>query len=57
MDAIRAQMSPEAFSGFCQGNVVKYLWRHSIKGGAEDLKKARYYLDLMIAQLEDGTDG
>ena len=25
---------------FCLGNVLKYVWRHSMKGGVEDLKKA-----------------
>ncbi len=38
--------------GYHDGNAVKYLsrWRH--KGGVEDLKKARWYLDRLIASLE-----
>lgn len=32
---------------------VKYIWRHPFKGkSAEDLKKARFYLDRLIAQYE-----
>ena len=34
--------------GFCEGNIIKYLCRWRSKGGVEDLKKARHYLDLLI---------
>ena len=30
------------------GNVVKYVLRYKHKGGVEDLKKARWYLDRFI---------
>jgi hypothetical protein len=36
---------------FC-GNVVKYVARHEQKGGVEDLKKARHYLDKKIELME-----
>lgn len=45
--------------GFCLGNTVKYISRAGIKDAAktvEDLKKARWYLDRRIQQLE-GTHG
>lgn len=34
--------------GYLDGNAAKYLsrWRH--KGGVEDLKKARHYIDKLI---------
>lgn len=38
--------------GFCEGNVIKYVCRHELKNGVEDLKKARHYLDMKIEQLE-----
>ena len=39
--------------GFMLGNVIKYIWRHNLKGNAiEDLKKARKYIDFAIAELE-----
>lgn len=38
--------------GFCLGNVVKYILRHSAKAGLEDLRKARWYLDREIANQE-----
>ena len=34
--------------GFCEGNILKYLSRWRDKGGVEDLRKARHYLDLLI---------
>jgi hypothetical protein len=38
---------------FLRGNAVKYLWRAGSKGDElEDLRKARWYLDREIANLE-----
>jgi hypothetical protein len=37
---------------FNLGNVIKYVWRADGKGGVEDLKKARWYLDREITRLE-----
>jgi hypothetical protein len=34
--------------GYLEGNIVKYVVRHPKKGGLEDLKKARHYLDKLI---------
>ena len=39
---------------FCEGNVVKYVARHRHKSSPlEDLRKAKWYLDRLVAQLED----
>lgn len=35
----------EAFIAHCKCNALKYIWRHDKKGGQEDLKKAKWYLD------------
>ena len=48
IEAIEAALGAEGFAAYCQGNVMKYLWRHRNKGGVEDLEKARRYLDWMI---------
>lgn len=32
----------------CQANVVKYICRFRDKGGLEDLRKARHYIDLLM---------
>ena len=39
---------------FSEGNVVKYITRWADKGGIEDLKKARRYLEFIINNLERG---
>lgn len=41
---------------FAEGSVVKYVYRYPFKGGVEDLKKARRYLDKMIERLEGECD-
>lgn len=38
--------------GFCLGNAMKYIWRADMKGGVQDLAKARWYIDREIARRE-----
>ncbi len=53
IDAIDASMTPTEYAGFLKGQVLKYVWRYRLKGKpAEDLKKARYYLDRLIRITE-----
>lgn len=52
IDYIRDKMPTSQFCGYCMGNVLKYVSRHKHKGGLEDLKKARVYLDWMIEAME-----
>lgn len=51
IDAIKASMTDEEFRGFLKGNVQKYVWRSEHKGGAEDYRKAQYYLDRLVKEL------
>jgi hypothetical protein len=37
---------------FCIGNAIKYLFRHEYKGGVEDLKKAKWYIEREIDRLK-----
>jgi len=48
IDAIRAATGQEGFDSYLQGNIMKYLWRYQYKNGAEDLKKAQWYLNRLI---------
>ena len=48
IQAIKAQLSPEEYKGFLKGNVAKYLWRESKKGGIQSLEKAEWYLKALI---------
>lgn len=52
IEAIEASMSPEAFKGMLKGNIIKYVWRYEMKNGAQDLKKAQWYLQRLIAMVE-----
>ena len=47
IDAIRAATG-DGFESYLQGNILKYLWRYRYKNGAEDLKKAQWYLNKLI---------
>lgn len=53
IDAIKAAVG-DGFAGYCAGNVIKYVWRYRVKGGVEDLKKARWYLERLIGLVEGG---
>ena len=35
---------------FLEGNVVKYLCRYKEKSGIQDLRKARWYIEKLIAE-------
>jgi hypothetical protein len=50
IEAIKAATG-EGFVGYVWGNVLKYLWRWPKKGGVDDLKKARWYLDRLIQEV------
>lgn len=49
---IRQQLGT-GFVEYCQGNVIKYTHRWKYKNGIEDLKKAQWYLNRMIEELEE----
>jgi len=52
IEAMEASMSAEAFKGFLKGNCQKYLWRYEKKNHAEDLRKAKWYLERLIGTVE-----
>ena len=47
IDGIRAALG-RGFGSYCQGNILKYVWRYAHKGGVEDLRKAQVYLTWLI---------
>jgi hypothetical protein len=58
IDAIRAA-TDDGLSGFeyyLQGNIIKYLWRYRYKNGLEDLKKAQWYLNLLIEEHDESKN-
>lgn len=56
LGAYDGKISP--FTGYCMGNVLKYVSRFPAKNGAEDLRKAATYLEWMIEEVErEGNKG
>ena len=53
IEALKASMSAEEFLGYLKGCNMKYMWRYRMKNGLEDLKKAQWYLNRLIRELED----
>lgn len=46
----------QSFNGYCEGNIVKYIGRYKYKNGVEDLKKAKWYLEKLIQEVENNGD-
>ena len=42
----------QGMEAVCTANVMRYIWRWKKKNGVEDLKKARWYLNRLIDDLE-----
>ena len=42
----------DGMEAMCTGNAIKYLWRWRHKNGTEDLKKAVWYIQRMIDELD-----
>lgn len=52
IDALAAATSGlEGLEAVCTANSIKYLWRWKNKGGVEDLRKAKWYVDKLIKEL------
>lgn len=56
IDYIEDKLTSEQFEGFCIGNSLKYLSRYRLKGGIEDIKKARWYMSKLIKHREDRSE-
>ena len=54
IDALEAAtVNKTGIEAVCTANVIKYLWRYETKGGLEDIKKAKWYLERLIALKEN----
>ena len=56
-DAMQAWMPQKAFEGYLRGCALKYLARCDAKGGLQDVRKARHYLEKLIEVMESRGDG
>lgn len=52
IDAITAAtVNKTGIEAVCVANVIKYLWRYELKNGQEDVKKAQWYLNRLVAVM------
>jgi hypothetical protein len=55
IDFMKAKSTPEEYKGYLRLTVLKYLSRSEYKGKSlEDYKKAKWFLDRLIKELESG---
>lgn len=53
IDALAAAtVGKTGIEAVCVANVIKYLWRYESKGGIEDVKKARWYIERLVGEME-----
>lgn len=54
IDALAAATSGlVGIEAVCTANAVKYLWRWKYKNGAEDLKKAQWYISRLLNEIQE----
>lgn len=54
IDAIKAAtVNKPGIEAVCTANIIKYVWRYESKNGLEDLRKAKWYLERLIAEVEN----
>lgn len=51
IEYIKQQLG-DRFSGYLEGNLLKYVHRWKYKNGIEDLRKAEWYLTKLIEEIE-----
>lgn len=53
IDALKAAtVGKTGIEAVCVANVIKYLWRYEEKNGLEDARKAQWYINRLIQELE-----
>jgi hypothetical protein len=53
IDALAAAtVNKPGIQAVCVANVIKYLWRYESKNRLEDVRKAQWYLNKLIEELE-----
>ena len=54
IDALKAAtVGKRGIEAVCVANVIKYLWRYEEKNGIEDIRKAKFYIERLLKELEE----
>ena len=48
-----ATVGKRGIEAVCVANVIKYLWRYEEKNGIEDVRKAKWYIERLLMELEE----
>lgn len=58
IDALKAAtVGKRGIEAICVANVIKYLWRYEEKNGVEDVRKAKWYIERLLKELEESQHG
>lgn len=58
IDALKAAtVGKRGIEAVCVANVIKYLWRYEEKNGVEDVRKAKWYIERLLMELEESQHG
>jgi hypothetical protein len=52
IEVIKQTLTRDQFIGYLAGNNQKYIFRWQQKGGLDDLRKANWYLDRLIQEIQ-----
>lgn len=54
IDALKAAtVGKRGIDAVCVANIIKYLWRYEEKNGIEDVRKAKWYIERLLKELEE----
>ena len=54
IDALKAAtVGKRGIEAVCVANAIKYLWRYEEKNGIEDVRKAKFYIERLLKELEE----
>lgn len=54
IDALKAAtVGKHGIEAVCVANIIKYLWRYEEKNGVEDVRKAKWYIERLLKELEE----
>ena len=58
IDALKAAtVGKRGIEAVCVANVIKYCWRYEEKNGIEDVRKAKFYIERLLKELEESQQG
>ena len=58
IDALKAAtVGKRGIEAVCVANVIKYCWRYEEKNGIEDVRKAKFYIERLLKELEERQQG